>query len=52
MFTGSCPVFKIKFSVTAFRLSSTEYSVSVHVNTISGLFDDIDDPPITFGMDS
>ena len=50
MFTDSGPIFEIKFAVTAFRLSSTEYSGSVPVNTISGLFDDNDDPPIRYGF--
>ena len=49
-FTGSGPIFKIKFAVTAFRYSSTEYSGFVPEKTISGLFDDIDDPPIRYGF--
>ena len=36
--------------MTAFKLSSTEYSGSVPVNTINGLFDVIDDPPIRYGF--
>ena len=50
MFTGSSPIFKIKFAVTSFRFSSSEYSGSVPVNTFSGLFNDIDDPPIRYGF--
>ena len=50
MFTGSGSIFKIKFALTAIRYSSTEYSGSVPVNTISGLFDYIDDLPITYGF--
>ena len=50
MFTGSSPIFKIKFAVTAFKLSSTEYSGSVPVNTIFGLFDVFDDPPMRHGF--
>ena len=38
MFTGSGPLFKIKFAVTALRQSSTEYSGSVPVNTMSCFF--------------
>ena len=47
---GSGPIFKIRFAETAFKLSSTEYSGSVPVNTIIGLFDVIDDPPIRYGF--
>ena len=36
--------------MTAFRKSSTEYSGSVPVNTIIGLVDVIDDPPIRYGF--
>ena len=63
MFTGSGPIFKIKFAVTAFRKSSTEYSGSVPENATifddnslfddnddNGLFDDNDDSPIRYGF--
>ena len=50
VFTDSSSIFKFKFDVTAFRYSSTEHSGSVPVNTISGLFDVIDDPPIRYGF--
>ena len=43
-------MFKIKFAVTAFKYSSTELSGSVQVNTINGLFDYIDDPPMRYGL--
>ena len=43
---GSGTIFKIKFAVTAFKKSSG----FVTVNTISGLFDVIDDPPIRYGF--
>ena len=43
-------MFKIKFAVTAFKLSSTEYSGSVPVNTINGLFDCIVDRPMRYGF--
>ena len=29
---------------------STEYSISVPINTINGLFEDIEDPPIRYGL--
>ena len=50
MITGSGPIFKIKFFLTVFEESSTDYSGSVPVYTISGLFDDIDDLPIMYGF--
>ena len=50
VFIGSGVIFKIKFAVAAFKQTSTEYSGSVPVNTISGLFDDIEDPPIRYGI--
>ena len=34
--------------MTAFKLSSTEYSRSVPVNTISGLLKDIEGPPMMY----
>ena len=43
-------MFKIKLAVTAIKLSSTGYSGSVHVNTISGLYQDIVDLPIRYGF--
>ena len=36
--------------MTAYKKSSTEYSGSVPINTINGLFDVIDDPPIRYGF--
>ena len=48
VFTGSGPIFKLKFAVTAFKKSSTEYSGSVLVNTINGLSDDIGDSPTRY----
>ena len=36
--------------MTAFKCSSTEYSGSGPVSTISGLFDVIDDPPMRYGF--
>ena len=50
MFTDSGPNFKIKFAVTAFKKSSTEYSGSIPVNTISCLFDDMEDLHIRYGF--
>ena len=47
---GSGPMFKFKFAVTAFRKSSTDYSGSLPVNTINGLFYCIDDPPMKYGF--
>ena len=47
---GSGPMFKIKFAVTSFKYSSTDYSGSVPVKTINGLFDCIDDPPMRYGF--
>ena len=49
-FTGSGPLFKKKLVVTAFKQSSTDYSGSVPMNTISGLLKDIEDPPIRYGF--
>ena len=43
-------MFKIKMAVTAIKKTSTEFSGSVPVNTISGLFEGIEDPLITFGF--
>ena len=41
---------KFKFAVTAFKKSSTNYSESVPVNTMSGLSDVIDDSRINYGF--
>ena len=43
---GSEPIFNIRLAVTAFKKHSIEYSGSIPVKTITGLFDVIDDPPI------
>ena len=47
---GSGPMFKINFALNAFKKSSIEYSGSVPVNTINGLFDCFDDPPVRYGF--
>ena len=36
--------------MTAFRQPSTEYSGSVPVNNMSGLLEDLDDPPLRYGF--
>ena len=50
VFTGSGPKFKNKLAVTAFKLSSTEYSGSVPVNNFIGLFENLEDLPIKYGL--
>ena len=42
--------FKIKLTVTTFKKFSTEFSGSVSINLISGLFDVIVDPPMRYGL--
>ena len=42
--------FIFKLTVTAFKLSSTEFLVSVSVKFMSVLLDFIDDPPLNYGF--
>ena len=43
-------IFKNRFAVTPFNWSSTEYSRSVCVNTMSGFLNVKDGPPIIYGF--